>query len=73
MSFMASHMVDDVADFIQIQSRIEPLELSVIGNRALLTDGNHRIVTAKRLGYTTVPVTIIVFFGEGKDTFMIRL
>jgi hypothetical protein len=62
-------IVDEVMDHITTTGKIEPLELSVIGNRALLTDGNHRIVAAKRLGYKMVPVYLIVYFGDGPHPF----
>lgn len=48
---------------------IDPLELSIIKTKALLTDGNHRIVAAKRLGYTEVPVKVSVYLCDGRDTF----
>ena len=67
--YVKNHTIEDITEHIKAQSKIEPLELSIIGNKALLTDGNHRIVAAKRLGYTTVPVNVIVFFGEGTETF----
>lgn len=69
ISFITNYDIDEIADHIQSQGAIEPLELSIIGNQALLTDGNHRIVAAKRLGYTIVPVNIVLFFGEASDTF----
>lgn len=68
-SLMHVRSVNEVTDFIKTQGKVEPLELSILGNHALLTDGNHRIVAAKRLGYTTVPVNITVFFGEGAEIF----
>jgi hypothetical protein len=68
-SFIDSHNIDEVIAYIHGQGKIEPVELSVIGNRALLTDGNHRIVAAKRLGYTTVPVTVVLFLGEVSEAF----
>lgn len=70
ISLMKNYSLDDVTSYINSKGKVEPpLELSIIGNRALLTDGNHRIVAAKRLGYKTVPVNVTVFFGEGTDTF----
>jgi hypothetical protein len=69
MSFIKNYNVDSITEYINTQGRVEPLELSVIGGRALLTDGNHRIVAAKRLGYRVVPVNVIIFFGEGTETF----
>jgi hypothetical protein len=68
-SFIRNYSVDSITEYINIQGKVEPLELSVIGNKALLTDGNHRIVAAKRLGYKVVPVNVVVFFGEGSQTF----
>ena len=68
-SFVRNYSIDTITEYVSLQGNVEPLELSVIGNRALLTDGNHRIVAAKRLGYKVVPVNVVVFFGEGADTF----
>jgi hypothetical protein len=68
-SFIRNYSIDSITEYVNIQGKVDPLELSVIGNRALLTDGNHRIVAAKRLGYKVVPVNVVVFFGEGAETF----
>ncbi|WP_079687418.1 ParB N-terminal domain-containing protein [Ohtaekwangia koreensis] len=66
--FIQRHGVDEVTAYVQ-KHGLTPLELTVIKNTALLTDGNHRIVAAKRLGYTTVPVEVIMHFGSGVDMF----
>ena len=68
-SFIRNYSIDSITEYVNIQGKVDPLELSVLGNRALLTDGNHRIVAAKRLGYKVVPVNVVVFFGEGAETF----
>ena len=60
--------VFEITEYIQYNG-IDPLELSIIKDKALLTDGNHRIVAAKRLGYTEVPVKITVYICDGRDTF----
>jgi hypothetical protein len=67
--YAQNHTLEEMAAHIESSKKIDPLELSIIGTKALLTDGNHRLVVAKRLGYTMVPVNIIVLFGEGDDTF----
>ncbi|MEJ7644735.1 MAG: hypothetical protein WKF87_09070 [Chryseolinea sp.] len=66
--FMHMHSVAEIKDDIQVNG-LEPLELSIIKHTALLTDGNHRIVAARQLGYGMVPVEIVVYFGSGADTF----
>lgn len=60
-----TYEVDEIAAYINTHG-IEPLQLSVVGTRALLTDGNHRIVAARQLGYTHVPVYVMAFPGDGK-------
>lgn len=66
--FMNMYDVDEVTEYVRFNG-LEPLELSIIGEKALLTDGNHRIAAAKQLGYEEVPVYVKVFFGEGRETF----
>lgn len=66
--FIHDHSLDQITDYVRSHG-IEPVELSVVKDRALLTDGNHRVVAAKRLGVTEVPVKVTVFFGDGADTF----
>ena len=68
LPFVETHNVEEVTSYIH-QHGITPLELTIIKNKALLTDGNHRIVAARRLGYTTVPVEIIMHFGSGVNMF----
>lgn len=68
LPFVETYSVEDVTRYIQ-QHGLTPLELTIIKNKALLTDGNHRIAAAKRLGYTTVPVEIIMHFGTGVNMF----
>lgn len=66
--FMNMYDVDEVTEYVR-SNGLEPLELSIIGEKALLTDGNHRIAAAKELGYHEVPVYVMVYFGEGSETF----
>lgn len=66
--FMNMYDVDEVTEYVRFNG-LEPLELSIVGERALLTDGNHRIAAAKHLGYHEVPVYVMVFFGDGNDIF----
>jgi hypothetical protein len=66
--FIHSHTVDEVIRHVRLNG-MEPVELSVIKDRALLTDGNHRIIAAQRLGIEVIPVKILVLFGDGSDTF----
>ena len=65
---LQSYNVDEVTEYVRLHG-VKPLELSVVSDRALLTDGNHRIVAAKRLGFREVPVEVTVFFGEEGETF----
>lgn len=66
--FMNMYDVEEVVEYVRTNG-LEPLELSVIGEKALLTDGNHRIAAAKQLGYHEIPVNVMVYFGEGTETF----
>ena len=43
---------------------IDPLELSIVDRKALVTDGNYRILAAQRLGYQEVPVRINVYVNR---------
>jgi hypothetical protein len=63
-----THTVDEITEYVEYNG-MEPLELSIINGRALLTDGNHRIVAARRLGIQQVAVNVTVFFNNGTDTF----
>jgi hypothetical protein len=63
-----TYNVNEVTEHVRLHG-VEPLELSIVNDRALLTDGNHRIVAARRLGFREVPVEVTVFFGDGADTF----
>jgi hypothetical protein len=68
LPYIDVHDVSEVTEFVR-EHGLTPVELTVIKNTALLTDGNHRIVAAKRLGYIAVPVEIVVHFGSGVDMF----
>lgn len=63
-----AHDVEEITAYVR-EHGVAPLELSIVKDRALLTDGNHRIVAARRLGYREVPVKVTVFFGDGADRF----
>ena len=52
-----------------MKNGLEPLEFSIVGKKALLTDGNHRIVAAKKLGLDKIPVHITWYEGTGEETF----
>jgi hypothetical protein len=58
--------VERITDFIHGRG-VDSLELCIIHDKALLTDGNHRIVAARRLGYKVIPVNIRVLKGDGSD------
>jgi hypothetical protein len=63
-SFINCYGIDDTPEYINEKDEFEEVELSIIGNQALLTSGNHRIATAKRLGLKMIPVQLVVFFGK---------
>ena len=63
IAMVHGHNVDEITQYLRTHG-LEPLELSIVKDRALLTDGNHRIVAAKRLGLEEVPVNVTVFFGD---------
>jgi hypothetical protein len=48
--FYNKYDVDEVTEYVR-ENGLEPLEFSIVGKKALLTDGNHRIVAAKNLGW----------------------
>ena len=60
--------VNEVTEHVRVHG-LTPVELSVIGEKALLTDGNHRLVAAKRLGYDKIPVYITSYSNEGEEIF----
>lgn len=66
--FIHSYTIDEITLYVSLYG-IDPVELSVISDRALLTDGNHRIVAARRLGYDHIPVIVTNFPGNGRQTF----
>lgn len=59
--FCQMYNVDEVRGFIEEGGTIEPLELSVFEDKALLTDGNHRIAALKQLGVTIVEVLVTYY------------
>jgi hypothetical protein len=66
--FVHSYTIEEITTYVK-QNGLDPVELSIIKDRALLTDGNHRIVAAKALGYATIPVVVTVYFGGSNDVF----
>jgi len=68
IAFFNMYDVDEVEEYVEANG-LEPLELSIIKSKALLTDGNHRIVAARRLGYEEVMVKVTVYMCDGRDTF----
>lgn len=66
--FIHNHTTEEITHYIDSHG-IEPVELSVVRNCALLTDGNHRIVAARSLGYESVPVVITVYFQDISTVF----
>lgn len=66
--FVNMNSVEQSKEYI-LANGLDPLELSIIKCTALLTDGNHRIAAARELGYTMIPVEIVVHFGSGIETF----
>jgi hypothetical protein len=59
--FVNMYDVEEVTEYVKRHGLHEPLELSIINSRALLTDGNHRLVAARRNGYEVVPVNIHIY------------
>lgn len=68
LPFVNNYTADEITEYVGVHG-IEPVELSIVKDRALLTDGNHRIIAARRLGETLIPVKVTVFFGDGSETF----
>jgi hypothetical protein len=66
--FVHYHSLEEITQHVS-EFGFEPVELSIINDRALLTDGNHRIIAARRLGCDKIPVKITVFFGDGSEAF----
>lgn len=66
--YIHGHSLDEIIQYVSVNG-FEPVELSVVRNLALLTDGNHRIIAALRLGVEHIPVNITVYFGDGSDAF----
>lgn len=62
-SFINSYGIEDNPEYVNGKDEFGPVELSIVGNQALLTNGNHRIAIAKRLGLKMIPVHLVVFFG----------
>lgn len=56
--FVQGYTVEQVKEWMSTQPTIEPLELCIYGDKALLTDGNHRIAAAHQLGIKTMLVEV---------------
>lgn len=68
LPFIQNRTMEEIMNYVG-KHGMEPVELSIIKDHALLTDGNHRIVVARRLGHELIPVNITVFIGDGSDYF----
>lgn len=66
--FIHGHTIDQITQHVSVHG-LDPVDLSIIKDRALLTDGNHRIIAARRLGLEQIPVKVTVHFGDGSETF----
>lgn len=66
--FVHNYTTEQITDYVS-RNGLDAIELSIIKNEALITDGNHRIVAARNLGYENIPVVVTVYFGTGNDTF----
>jgi hypothetical protein len=64
-----TYSVDEVTEWLKEQDilSITPLQLCVVDDSALLTDGNHRLLAAHKLGKEFIPVS--VRYIESKDKF----
>src|SRR5690606_2893708 len=58
--------VFEISEYIN-ENGIDPIEFTIVGNKGLITDGNHRVMAARRLGYSHVPVKIIVVLDPLKS------
>ena len=61
--FIQSYTVDQVTEWVKENgiSNEKPLELSLFEDKALLTDGNHRVLAAHKLNMVTVPVMVRIY------------
>jgi hypothetical protein len=66
--YIHDYNTDQITQYVSLHG-MAPVELSIVKDRALLTDGNHRIVAARNLGYNHIPVKVVILFGDGSDTF----
>ena len=62
--FIQTYSVDEVTEWVQSNGIVKPLELSVWNDKALLTDGNHRIVSADRLKFEKISVKVTYYETE---------
>ncbi len=64
-----TYSVSEVTEWLKTQDvmSMTPLQLCVVDDSALLTDGNHRLLAASKLGIDLVPVS--VRYIESKDKF----
>lgn len=68
LPFLKRLTLEEITQYVS-QHGFEPLELSVVKDKALLTEGNHRMVAARKLGVEIVPVKVTVFFGHEAQFF----
>ena len=59
--FVQSYSMPEVIQWVAANGIEQPLELSVFGSSALLTDGNHRLAAADHLGIKEVPVDVVYY------------
>lgn len=56
--FVHQYTFEEIVQWVASNGVAKPLELSIYGHLCLLTDGNHRIAAAHKLGIKEVPVTV---------------
>lgn len=57
--FCQGETVESLTEAIKKEGITSSLELSICGDLALLTDGNHRICSISQLGYSECPINIV--------------
>lgn len=63
--FVQNYTVAEVAEWLKTAEVVEPLELSIFEDKALLTEGNHRIAAANILNIKSMMVKVRFF--ESKE------
>ncbi len=64
--FIKQYTFGEIVIWMSENGVVSPLELSIYGNKALLTDGNHRLAAAALLGIKEVPVTVKFYETEAE-------